>query len=602
MFLYFFYFCGHNSNQMLMKKGLLILTCMFAAMSFAFAQTVVFSDNFDSYTAGSHLAQSNSAWTTWSNGPGTAEDGVISTAQAASDPNSLYISGSNDQVYPFGNYTTGHYTLTFNYYVPSTGNGGYFNIQHILLQQWALECYFNSTGGGTLNVGGSEYTFSCPNNAWFPIEFDVDMDNDQASLTVNNVLVHTWQFSYQSGNTNGTNQLAGINFYAGSPLGNSYSGNYYVDDFVVTEVSAALVGQFAVTPEALTFSINENASEQKTVTLSNPGTGGTDFYTVVTYDIPNPNTTPTTETVLKYYLDDPYTHVGWSGDAADVDLAIGFPSSVLQQHIGKTLNEIHFFVNGSSLTTAKVRIYGMNNSLLHPGPGAVLYEQTFTPDSGWNSIPLTTPYVIDGSDLWFGVWFIQPEGEYLAPVDGAIANDYSCWYKRGSTWYNRFSNSSYDFNLCLGGKINGTPITPWLSVSPADGSINAGANTNVNVTASSNGMNLDETHTATLHCFSSDIDNSEVPVPITLNVTNVSVNEHNQIEVSLYPNPAIDYVQIFSEQIERVEVYNMLGQRVFDQFYGDSHVLIPTSNLAPGTYAVKVTTTDGTTTKQVVIK
>ena len=575
---------------------------MFAAMSFAFAQTVVFSDNFDSYTAGSHLAQSNSAWTTWSNGPGTAEDGVISTAQAASAPNSLYISGSNDQVYPFGNYTTGHYTLTFNYYVPSTGNGGYFNIQHILLQQWALECYFNSTGGGTLNVGGSEYTFSCPNNAWFPIEFDVDMDNDQASLTVNNVLVHTWQFSYQSGNTNGTNQLAGINFYAGSPLGNSYSGNYYVDDFVVTEVSAALVGQFAVTPEALTFSINENASEQKTVTLSNPGTGGTDFYTVVTYDIPNPNTTPTTETVLKYYLDDPYTHVGWSGDAADVDLAIGFPSSVLQQHIGKTLNEIHFFVNGSSLTTAKVRIYGMNNSLLHPGPGAVLYEQTFTPDSGWNSIPLTTPYVIDGSDLWFGVWFIQPEGEYLAPVDGAIANDYSCWYKRGSTWYNRFSNSSYDFNLCLGGKINGTPITPWLSVSPADGSINAGANTNVNVTASSNGMNLDETHTATLHCFSSDIDNSEVPVPITLNVTNVSVNEHNQIEVSLYPNPAIDYVQIFSEQIERVEVYNMLGQRVFDQFYGDSHVLIPTSNLAPGTYAVKVTTTDGTTTKQVVIK
>ena len=66
-----------------MKKSLLVLLFLFAATSVMFAQTVVFSDNFDSYTAGSHLAQSNSAWTTWSNGPGTAEDGVISSTQAA---------------------------------------------------------------------------------------------------------------------------------------------------------------------------------------------------------------------------------------------------------------------------------------------------------------------------------------------------------------------------------------------------------------------------------------------------------------------------------------------------------------------------------------
>jgi hypothetical protein len=584
-----------------MKKNLLTLLFLFAATSVMFAQTVVFSDNFDSYTAGSHLAQSNSAWTTWSNGPGTAEDGVISSAQAASAPNSLYISGSNDQVYPFGNYTTGHYTLTFNYYVPSSGNGGYFNIQHILLQQWALECYFYNTGGGYLSVGGSEYTFSCSTDAWLPIVFDVDMDNDQASLTINNVLVHTWPFSYQQGNVNGTNQLAGINFYAGSPISGSTSGSYYVDDFVVTEVSAALVGEFAVTPADLSFSMGPNTIESQPLTLSNPGTGGTDFYTIATYNIPNPNTTPTTETVLKYYLDDPYTYVGW-GSETNVELAIGFPSSTLQQHIGKTLNEIHFFVNGSLLSTAKVRVYGMNNSLLHPGPGAVLYEQTFTPDSGWNSIPLTTPFVIDGSDLWFGVNYVQPEGAYLVPVDGGIANDYSCWYKVGSTWYNRFSGSSYDFNLCLGGKINGTPITPWLSVTPADGSISASANVTQNVTVNTAGMSVGDSYSATLHCFSSDIENGEVEVPVTLTVIGVSVNEYNQIEVSVYPNPATDYVQITSDQIQRVEVYNMMGQKVFDQLYGDTHVTIPTTNLTPGTYAVKVTTTDGTTTKQVVVK
>ena len=573
---------------------------VFAATSLMFAQTVVFSDNFDSYTAGSHLAQSNSAWTTWSNAPGGSEDGVISTAQAASAPNSLYISGSNDQVYPFGNYTTGHYTLTFNYYVPSSGNGAYFNIQHILLQQWALECYFNNNGTGYLSVGGLQINFNYPSNAWFPIEFDVDMDNDQASLTVNNVLVHSWPFSYQEGNINGVNQLAGINFYAGSPT-SGVPGSYYVDDFVVTEVSAALVGEFAVSPTSLNFSMNPGSTASQAVTLSNPGTGGTDFYTLATYNIPNPNPASTGVVNMNYYLDDPYTFVGWSGAADDVDLAVGYPASALQQHIGKSLNEIHFFM-GQALPTAKIRVYAMGNTLLHPGPGAVVYEQTFTPDSGWNSVQLTTPYLIDGSDLWFGVWFVQPEGAYLAPMDGAIANDYSCWYKKGSTWHNRFSNSSYDFNLCLGGKIDGTPITPWLTVTPADGSIAAGGSTNVNVTAHTTGMNVNDSYSAVLHCFSSDIENPAVEVAITLSVTDVSVNEHNQIEVSIYPNPATDYVKVTSEQIERVEVFNMMGQLVFDQLYGDSHVVISTNGFAPGTYAVKVTTTDGSVTKQVVVK
>ncbi len=573
---------------------------VFAAIAFAFAQTVVFSDNFDSYTAGSHLAQSNSAWTTWSNAPGGSEDGVISTAQAASAPNSLLVNGSVDQVYPFGNYTTGHYTVTFNMYVPSTGNGGYFNIQHVLLQQWSYECYFYNNGTGYLKVGGSEINFNYPSNAWFPVVMDVDMDQDQTSLTINNVLVNSWPFHYTGdATTGGVNQLAGIDLYAGAP--NNLSGTYYVDDFVVTELSAALVGEFEVSPETMMVYMNPNSTASEPFVMGNPGTGGTDFYIIPTYVIPNPNPTPTTETQLNYYLDDPYTYVGWSGEAADVELAVGFPSSALHQHIGKTLNEIHFFMS-QALPTAKIRIYAMSNNLLHPGPGAVVYEQTFVPDSGWNSIPLNTPYLIDGSDLWFGVWFVQPEGAYLAPLDGAFANDYSCWYKRGSTWYNRFTSGDYDFNLCLGGKINGTPITPWLTVTPNIGSINAGANVTATVTVNSDGMAVNDQYTVNLHCFSSDIENSEVLLPVIVSVTDVSVNEHNQIEVKIYPNPATEYVQVSSEVIDRVEIHNMLGQKVFDGFYGDSHVVVSTDGMAPGTYVVTVTSNGTQITKQVVVK
>ena len=115
-------------------------------------------------------------------------------------------------------------------------------------------------------------------------------------------------------------------------------------------------------------------------------------------------------------------------------------------------------------------------------------------------------------------------------------------------------------------------------------------------------MNVGDTKTAKLHCFSSDIDNPEVIVPVSLTVTDVSVNEHNQIEVKIYPNPAINFVQVTSDQIQRVEIYNMMGQLVFEQNYNDSHVTIPTTGMAPGTYAVKVTATNGTTTKQVIVK
>ena len=582
-----------------MKKFYFLLAmCVMAALTLN-AQTVVFSDNFDSYTPGAHLAQSNSAWTTWNNAPGGSEDGTISSAQAASAPNSLFITGENDQVYPFGNYTTGHYLLTFSYYIPSTGNGAYFNIQHILLQQWSLECYFRNNGTGYLTVGGVQYNFDYPSNAWFPLEFDVDMDNDIASLSINNVPIHTWPFSYQEGNTNGINQLAGIDFYAGAPDG--AVGTYYVDDFVVTEVSAALVGEFDVATEELDFATPPQSTASQTVTMTNPGTGSTNFYLITTYDIPNPNTTPTGETNLQYHTGDPFTSVGWNSANTEVDLAVGFPSSSLQQHIGKTLNEIHFFMN-EALPTAKVRIYGMNNSLLHPGPGAVLYEQTFVPDSGWNSIQLNTPYVIDGGDLWFGVWFVQPDGSYLAPLDGALANDYSCWYKIGATWYNRFTSANYDYNLCLGGKIDGTPISPWLTTTPSNGSITAGGSQDVTVTVNTNGMGNDSGHTAKLHCFSSDIENSEVMIPVTLAVTIDAVNDHHKIDITLYPNPVVNDLNITSEQIETVEIYNMEGRMIYAGRHSGDHVTIPTDNFAAGMYTVKVTTATQTVSQKVVIR
>lgn len=581
---------------MRMKKLISFLFLLLAAVSFGVAQTVVFSDNFDTYTAGSYLAQSNSAWTTWGGYPGTAEDGVITNAQAASLPNSLLISGVADQVYPFGNYTTGHYTVSFNMYIPSTGNGAYFNIQHVLLQQWAYECYFYNNGTGYLKVGGSDINFTYPSNTWFPVLMDVDLDNDLTSLSINNVVVNSWPFHYTGEATSGgANKLAGIDLYAGAP--NDLAGTYYVDDFTVTEMSAALIGEFVVSPTTLSTTLAPNTTGALSIDFSNPGTNVTDYKIVTTYDIPNPDNTSTGEDILMY-TNQVETPIGFTS-AIQYDLAVGFPADMLQTHIGKTLRTIAIPLT-SEVTNAKIRVWGMSNPLWAEGPGELLYEQTFTPTDDWNYINLSTPVVIDGSDLWIGVWIDQPDSIFPIFMDASSANDYSAWYRTGTTWHKKFTN--YEYNLCIVGYIDGTPITPWLSVSPSTGTINAEGSQSPTVTFNSQGMALGETHTAKLHCYSTDFNNKEVVVPVSLSITNVEVDEHNRIAVSLYPNPTVDQVQISADRILRVEVFNLAGQKMMDNEYNDSHVVLDASHLTAGTYMVTVTTNTGKTTKKVIVR
>ena len=210
------------------------------------AQTVIFSDNFDSYTAGQQLCtQNNTNWTTWSNAPGGDEDAYISTEQAVSGSNSLKIEGSSDIMYMFNNRTTGVYDIDFNYYVPSSGEGAYFNIQHYTQpgQDWAFECRFHSSGMGYLIQNGELSYFSFPADTWFPIKVHIDLDNDSLAIFLNGESVETWPFSYTDSGDSGICQLGLLNFFAGSAMPNT-PGTYYVDDFVFTQLSPTGIKEY----------------------------------------------------------------------------------------------------------------------------------------------------------------------------------------------------------------------------------------------------------------------------------------------------------------------------------------------------------------------
>ncbi|HKK57886.1 MAG TPA: T9SS type A sorting domain-containing protein, partial [Salinivirga sp.] len=185
-----------------------------------------FMDDFEAYAEGDYVAQNSIAWTTWSEAPGTAEDAVISTVHASSGVNSMLISGTNDMVLPLGDSVAGKYHLGFDIYV-GTDSSAYWNIQQVLLEEWAFEAYMNNDGTGELNADGATIPFDFELGAWHTVEHYIDLDNDEITLMIDGAAIHTWQYSVQSDGSAGTNQLAALNLYNGGATG---TAAYYVDD------------------------------------------------------------------------------------------------------------------------------------------------------------------------------------------------------------------------------------------------------------------------------------------------------------------------------------------------------------------------------------
>ena len=74
-------------------------------------------------------------------------------------------------------------------------------------------------------------------------------------------------------------------------------------------------------------------------------------------------------------------------------------------------------------------------------------------------------------------------------------------------------------------------------------------------------------------------------------------------QVNIYPNPAINYVSINSEiNIINVEIYNIVGQKVFNQNDPGNNFTINTNEFESGIFFVRITTPKGYQTQKLIIK
>jgi hypothetical protein len=185
-------------------------------------------DKLDTYVTTQKLGPQATHWTTWSGTEGTNEDGIVSTEQAFSAPNSLKIvstaaaGGPQDVLLALGNRSSGRYELKWKSFVP-TGKQAYYNMQAavpliIANGDFDMQIYFDAAGAGRIfNEANIQIgTFSYPNGSWFEVKQIFDVDNDLISLYINGVFVKKFPC---------TKNMGGIDFY-----GANASNQFYTDD------------------------------------------------------------------------------------------------------------------------------------------------------------------------------------------------------------------------------------------------------------------------------------------------------------------------------------------------------------------------------------
>jgi hypothetical protein len=191
----------------------------------------IICDGFEWYVDGSRTGSQADYWSTWSGTVGGAEDGLVTTDEAADGNNSMLIAEgqTQDVLLLLGNTTEGHYLLRWDMYIPA-GKTGYFNVQEDEMPgvQWNLDVYLNRDGNapGEGELDGLGVTFTYPEDQWFSVVHEIDLDNDLFEMWVDGNPVGVLPFA---------DNLGAINFFSVDA-----DNRYYLDNVELIALPSCL--------------------------------------------------------------------------------------------------------------------------------------------------------------------------------------------------------------------------------------------------------------------------------------------------------------------------------------------------------------------------
>ena len=528
---------------------------------------VVVEDDFEAYTEGNKIAAEaiaagNDFWTTWSNAPGGAEDGVVASFDGSKRGHFTY---GNDQVLLLGDATSGMFTTGFDMYIPA-GKDAYNNVLHIFNgsgSEWATEVYYNNSSNGTMiKAGGVETTFTVPSDTWFAVMYVIDLDNDVATFYVDDEEICSWQYSLQADGTAGSRQLAAMDFY---PPTSAAVSDYYIDDVYAYKLGGVSAPILSVTPQSINEMLEEDDLTMVDITIDNSGNSIGDWNAYV-YFGHGEGGSQTSE--LAYHDGQEATGIGSSGGPYTREMAIRLPATAYAgAAMGMKITSMKYQVGStykSEDNTYTFRLYGQgaNNQ-----PGELLAEKTVVSSElgVWLTATFDEDVYMDGQTIWATVELLQTAGEYPLTMDEGHygeTGDGNWLSTQGGSFDHCYSAGSFEGAWlitvnCEGQLIPGT----WATISQEMGSIPSGQSQTFTLTLNSIGLDMGTSYEADLIINTNDEELPHVEIPITLAVTD-GVEETIAQLANVYPNPATSQVTLEGENLSAVAIYNVAGQLV----------------------------------------
>ena len=596
---------------------------------------VLIEDNFEAYRVGEKIAVEaqrvgNDWWTTWSNTPGSNEDGVV-----GEDHENLFghLTYHNDQVLLLGGVESGAYDLEFDIWVPN-GKNGYFNILHEFNgsgSTWAMQAYLHMTndgqtstqsaGHGTIHAGSNGTAdIPCVYDEWMHFRLHVDTDLDMAEFFYSSETTHpqeqslcTWQWSLDSfGENEVGRKLDAMDFY---PPQNASTSEYYLDNFKFTRIGQATHASLDVNVSSISSTLAPDEADSYNITISNAnGTSIGDWAGWVDFGT---STVTTGSSQLNYDTDPSETSslVGLNIDEPElIEVGAMFPGSA---YAGSAMGtkivsaQYVFFTNSDTgtigiegNTSVTFRIYAQG---MYGQPGEVLAEKTIPynqiASDDWTVATFATPVDLTGYNVWVTCEFTQAVNGYAMSFDGGTPSNYGDYYRtRGGGAFSRcsevFSTVYGNFHIRI--NTQGTPVpATWATLSKPEGTMAIGASDVVTVNVNSIGFNNGDNLEANIIFITNDPEHPEFIIPLALHVSPESVSEVAESAYSVYPNPTSGMVTVEGENISAIAIYSAAGQLI--NIVRDT--TIDMSSFGAGVYFLSIIdNANNTTVQRVVVK
>ena len=602
------------------------------------AQTQLYFNNFDTYTVGGKIAQQAGApWTTWSSAPGGAEDAVISSTQSSSPSNAIYVVNNNDLVFNIGDKTAGRYEVSWKMFV-ETGKLGYFNLLTNFAggsSSWGFQAmicsdsiYIDAAGAVAAKV---PYTVG----NWKQLKLVIDLTDDFATFYIENNEIISYKWS-KGANGDGTLvKLDGINFY-GWPGGDPYpagTSGYYIDDLKLDSVAAP------ESPANLTAVLNgANIDVAWTAPTTAPDAyklsrnGSVVFSTpsVLTYTDNGPWPSTYNYVARAHYIGAGYSR---SSNTATVVVPGGVTRNLVLMEKGTSIN----------CTYCPYAAMGFRDliDVNHKSAAAIAYHPM---SSVWGSFvdiygnassenrlayyevegfPTVT---IDGGSKFGGVYGTVTQYPYYLPVYNQRIAQPSFHVLNMTIVPTTTDNYTATITVEQTYAAWASGIKLHTALTESNIVKSWGNQTEVDFVCrgmypSADGTDLDfssqNTQTVTLDFSAAGYikDNCEFVAFVQHNASKevtqvakidmssiVGVEELKGNDISIYPNPASDYMMVLSNGKGNMQVVDITGKVVYTSSISNSTEVFDISKLNSGIYFVKVSTTDKNFTKKLIVE